>query len=103
MSLYDVATFEEFWPRYVKLHSQRETQVMHGLATLSFIAFALAALVLREPLLLLAAPLADFTLAQLSHRWFERNETTPWAHPLWHARAELRMFRLVCTGRMARA
>lgn len=100
MSPYDVATFEEFWPHYVRLHSRRETQLAHAAGTTTAIVLGLTAIALRQPLLLLAAPLADFAISQLSHRLFERNATTPWAHPLWHARAELRMFRLVCTGRM---
>ncbi|MFO0738421.1 MAG: DUF962 domain-containing protein [Labilithrix sp.] len=100
MSLYDVVTFEEFWPRYLRLHARRETQLAHAAGTLSAIVLALVALASRQPLLLLAAPLVDFAIAQLSHRLFEGNATTPWAHPLWHARAELRMFRLVCMGRI---
>lgn len=100
MSPYDVATFEEFWPHYVRLHSRRVTRLAHAVGTTSAIGLGLCAIAFRQPLFLLAAPLADFAISQLSHRVFERNTTTPWAHPLWHARAELRMFRLVCTGRM---
>jgi hypothetical protein len=99
---YDVATFEEFWPHYVRLHTRKETHALHAVATLSCLSLLGASIVLRQPLLALAAPLADFAIAQASHRLFEANRTTPWKNQLWHTRAELRMLRLVLTGRMAR-
>jgi len=42
---------------------------------------------LHQPLLLLAAPLVNFAIAQASHRAFEQNRTTPWKNQLWHTRA----------------
>jgi hypothetical protein len=101
-NVYDVATFEDFWPHYVRLHTRKETHALHALATLSCLSLLAAAVVLRQPLLAFAAPLADFAIAQTSHRLFEANRTTPWKNQLWHTRAELRMLRLVLTGRMAR-
>lgn len=99
-SPYDVATFEEFWPHYVRLHTRRETQALHAVATLTCLGLLCGAVVLRNPWLAVAAPLSDYAIAQLSHRLFEANRTTPWKNHLWHARAELRMLRLVLTGRM---
>jgi hypothetical protein len=99
---YAARTFEEFWPHYVRLHTRRETQALHAVATLSCVTLLGAAVVLRSPLLALAAPLADYAIAQASHRVFEANRTTPWKNQLWHTRAELRMLRLVLTRRMSR-
>ena len=99
---YAAQTFEEFWPHYVRMHARRETHALHAAGTISFGMLVVLAVVLRSPLLLLAAPLADYLLAQTSHRLFERNATRPWKHHAWHARAELRMLRLVLTGRMMR-
>jgi len=47
-------------------------------------------------------PGAADAIAQLAHRGFERNATQPWRHPLWHARAELRLARHVLVGRTPR-
>jgi hypothetical protein len=58
--------------------------------------------VTKRPTLIFLAPLADYAIAQASHRVFEKNATTPWKNLAWHARAELRMLRLVLTGKMAR-
>jgi hypothetical protein len=99
-SPYEVTTFEDFWPHYVRLHTRPETQIFHTIGSLSCIALVFAALVTRNPLLLIAAPLSDYTVSQVSHRLFEKNRTTPWKKQSWHTRAELRMLRLVVTGRM---
>lgn len=98
---YAVRTFEEFWPHYVRLHTRPETQALHAAATLTCITLLGAAVIVRNPLLALAAPLADYAIAQSSHRLFESNVTTPWKNQLWHTRAELRMLRLVLTDRMS--
>jgi hypothetical protein len=96
---YAVRTFEDFWPHYAALHTRRETQVAHGVATISCLALLVAAAVLRQPALAVAGPIVDYAIAQASHRMFERNRTTPWKNQLWHTRAELRMLWLVITGR----
>jgi hypothetical protein len=98
--VYSVRTFEEFWPHYVRLHRRRATHVGHAIASTCCIALLVAAALLRQPMLALLAPLADFAVAQASHRLFEHNRTTPWKNQIWHTRAELRMLRLVLTGRM---
>ena len=93
MSLYDAANFEEFWEGYARLHARRETQLLHAVATLAAVTLFALGVALGQPLLLVAAPVADYAIAQASHRLFERNVTHPWAHPRWHLRAELRLFR----------
>jgi hypothetical protein len=97
---YAVRTFAEFWSHYVRLHTRRETQVSHAAATLSCLALLGAAAALRQPILAVAAPIVDYAVAQAGHRLFEQNRTTPWKNQVWHTRAELRMLRLVLTGRM---
>jgi hypothetical protein len=100
MSPYDVASFEDFWPHYVRLHTRPSTQWGHALATATCLALLGGGVALRSPLLAALGPLADYAIAQLSHRAFEGNRTTPWKRQTWHTRAELRMFRLVVTGGM---
>jgi hypothetical protein len=100
MSPYDVATFEDFWPHYVRLHTRPVTQWLHALATTSCVACVVVGVACRNPLIVAAGPLADYVIAQASHRLFENNRTTPWKRQTWHTRGELRMLWLVVTGRM---
>lgn len=97
---YAETSFEAFWPHYVRMHSRPETQRMHLVATMSFGALVVAAVAKRSPALLLLAPIADYAIAQTSHRVFEKNRTLPWKNHLWHARAELRMAMHVLRGTM---
>ena len=98
---YESATFEDFWPHYVRLHRRPQTQWAHVAATVSSMALWAAAIRKRSLLLAAMAPLADYAIAQMSHRFFEKNGTTPYKNFAWHTRAELRMFRLVLTSKMA--
>jgi hypothetical protein len=98
---YASRTFEEFWPHYVRLHTKRETQLAHAAATLSWVVLGGAALVTGRWWLVAFAPLADYAIAQSSHRLFEKNRTVPAKNFAWHTRAEFRMLRLVLTGRMS--
>jgi hypothetical protein len=102
MNPYEAQSFEDFWPFYVRMHSRPETQRLHAVATLAAASLVVMGIALRQPLLVLIAPLADHLIAQLAHRRFERNRTRPWRNMPWHARAELRMLSLVLSGRMAR-
>lgn len=97
---YASRSFEEFWPHYVRLHQKRETHLLHAVATSSTAALLATAVLRRQPLFALAAPLVNHLIAQTSHRLFEHNKSTPWKNHGWHARAELRMLRLTVTGRM---
>ena len=102
MNPYQVATFEEFWPHYLAMHSRPATQRLHALATVTAASLLAAAIALRSPWLALAAPLADHAIAQYAHRRYEENRTQPWRHLPWHLRAELRLARFVLTGRTPR-
>ena len=91
--------FDEFWAWYQSMHARRATRVLHAVATTSAIALLAAALVLHSWPLALAAPLVDYAIAQTAHRRIEHNATRPWRHPIWHLRAELRLFRHTISGR----
>jgi len=99
---YAVETFEAFWPHYARLHRRRVTHLLHAIATASAGLLVTGGIATGRPVLVVLAPLVDYAIAQASHRLFERNRTLPWRNNVWHARAELRMFRLTVTGRMVR-
>jgi hypothetical protein len=90
--LYASKSFGEFWEHYQEIHAHPRTRAMHALATASALGMLALAVARRNPKLALAAPLVDYAIAQLSHR-AEGQRTTPLRKPLWHARAEWRLFR----------
>ncbi len=74
---------------------------MHALASGTCLTLIALGVARRSLPLLVLAPLADYAIAQASHRLFEKNRTLPWKNTRWHTRAELRMLRLVLTGQMS--
>ena len=98
---YAVKSFEDFWPHYVRLHTKPETQWIHAAATCTSIALLTAAVARKSLFLAAISPFANHLIAQSSHRIFEANKSTPWKNQIWHTRAELRMLRLVMSGKMA--
>jgi hypothetical protein len=91
-SLYAAQSFEEFWDQYQELHAGRGTRLAHAIGTTSALVLLGLALARRSSKLALAAPLIDYAIAQLSHR-VGGERTQPYRKPLWHARAELRLWR----------
>ncbi len=92
-SLYDAGSFGEFWDRYEELHANPRTRAAHVAATASAIGLVALAVARRSWKLALLAPVVDYTIAQLSHRTIDGTRTHPTRKPLWHARAEWRLFR----------
>ncbi|HUS31809.1 MAG TPA: Mpo1-like protein [Kofleriaceae bacterium] len=90
--LYASKSFGEFWERYQEIHAHPRTRAMHALATASALGMVALAVARRNPKLALLAPVVDYGIAQLSHR-SEGQRTQPLRKPLWHARAEWRLFR----------
>ncbi len=91
-SLYDAKSFGEFWERYQEIHSHPRTRALHAVATASALGMLALAVARKNPWLALLAPPLDYAIAQLSHR-AEGTRTQPLRRPLWHARAEWRLFR----------
>lgn len=91
--LYAATTFGEFWEHYQKLHAHPGVRAAHAVATASALGIVALAIARRSPKLALLAPVVDYTIAQLSHRTIDGTKTTPIRRPLWHARAEWRLFR----------
>jgi hypothetical protein len=90
--LYNAKSFGEFWEHYQLLHSAPRTRATHAVATATALAMFALAVKRRSALLALFAPVVDYAIAQTSHRR-QGVKTRPFRKPLWHARAEWRLFR----------
>ncbi len=91
--LYDAKSFGEFWERYQQLHANPRTRAAHAVATASALGLGALAIARRSWKLALIAPVVDYAIAQMSHRAIDGTRTQPMRKPLWHARAEWRLFR----------
>ena len=92
-SLYTATSFGEFWEHYQDLHSHPKPRALQAVATASALGLLALAIARRSVKLALLAPLVDYAIAQLAHRKIDGIKTHPQRRPIWHLRAEWRLFR----------
>jgi hypothetical protein len=107
-----IDTFEKFWLHYLYEHARPETRQMHLLGTgVAAVLVAASVLSLRAPpeyrpvspgKLLLAAAVAGYGPAWISHLFYEGKRPETFRHPAWSLLADLRMVWLLATGRIDR-
>ena len=76
-------TYPEFWRVYLAAHADPRTRMLHYLGTLFGVAALVAAAATRDWRWLLAAPVAGYAFAWLSHLIFEHNRPATFGHPGW--------------------
>jgi len=95
-----VNSFEDFWPYYLREHSQPGTRRLHVIGTSLSLLFIPAAAATRTPWLLLVGLAFGYALAWIGHFFIEHNRPATFQHPLWSFRADFRMLRLALLGRL---
>jgi hypothetical protein len=95
---HEFRSFEEFWPYYVSQHSNATCRALHFAGTT--LAFGCLAASPALPPLLAAAPVVGYGLAWIGHFVFEKNVPATFGHFAWSLRSDMRMWRLMLTGRM---
>jgi len=95
-----LTSFEEFRPFYVSQHSRASTRALHFAGTTMALG-SLAAGALVAPWCALAFPVVSYGPAWIGHFFFEKNKPATFTYPLWSLRGDMRMYRLMLTGRMA--
>ena len=98
----EMKTFAEFWPFYVREHSQPATRVLHAMGTLTGTAllFALAATGRWAWLPLTLVP--GYAAAWVGHFFVEHNHPSTFKHPLWSFLGDFKMVALMLAGCMNR-
>jgi hypothetical protein len=95
----DIHNFDDFWPFYVRAHSQRRTRTLHAIgSTLALVCIALAIFV--NPWFLLGAPLIGYAFAWYSHFFVEHNKPATFGHPFYSLAADFLMLWKIVTGKM---
>ena len=94
------ASFEDFWPHYVRAHSNKTNRKLHFIGSSLALACVGGAALLRRPLLLLAAPVVGYGFAWVGHFVFEKNTPASFSHPLYSFRADWVMWSKIANGTM---
>lgn len=91
-------TFEEFWPRYLRAHSDPRTRALHVAGTIAASTLVLGALALRKPWMIAAGLVAGYGPAWFSHAVIERNKPETFRAPFASLRADYIMAYHVLRG-----
>jgi hypothetical protein len=92
MAEQDFASFEEFWPFYVKEHQKKATRILHFVGTTGAMACVAGGLLTKRRWLLAVAPVVGYGPAWVAHFFVEGNKPASFKHPLWSLRADLVMW-----------
>ena len=94
------ATFDEFWPEYVRAHSSKVNRTLHVIGMSLALACLAAAIVKRRPMLLLLAPVLGYGFAWCGHLFVEKNMPSSFGHPLYSLRANALLWWKTISGDM---
>jgi hypothetical protein len=94
------ASFDEFWPFYVRQHAHAATRALHFVGSTLSLAVLAVAVVTGRPWLLLATPVVGYGLAWIGHFGFERNKPATFKYPLYSFAGDWVMYGKILSGTM---
>ena len=95
-----ISTYAAFWPFYLSQHSKPATRAWHIAGTGVASGLLLAGVFTQKSELFLAAVLAGYGPALISHAFIERNRPATFRYPLWSLLSDFRMAAAWLTGRL---
>jgi hypothetical protein len=101
MSRPEFASYREFFPYYVAMHSKPLTRQLHFAGTLLGAVFALIGIVTGRRRMLALFPACGYGTAWPAHWFIEKNNPASFGHPLWSLRGDFEMVSYMLRGRDA--
>ena len=97
----DITTYSEFWPYYLREHSQPSTRGWHYVGTCAALFMLTALLVTGKWMFLPLIFVSGYFFAWMSHGLIEKNKPATFTYPLWSLISDFKMFFCFITGQMA--
>ncbi|WP_413288116.1 Mpo1-like protein [Bdellovibrio sp. HCB337] len=93
-------SFAEFWPFYLKEHSNPTNRRLHFVGTLLVHLILIYSLATQQWMLLTALPILGYGFAWVGHFIIEKNRPATFTHPLWSLAGDFKMFYLMLFGKL---
>lgn len=94
-------SFAEFYPYYLREHSNPTCRRLHFVGTSLVIALLAYTIGSGKWLLLLAVPLFGYGFAWVGHFFFEKNRPATFTYPLYSLIGDFVMFRDILLGKIS--
>jgi hypothetical protein len=88
-----VQTFAEFYPLYLKEHSNRMCRRLHFVGSTAALGCLIMLVMTRQPLYLLYGIFAVYGFAWIGHFFFEKNKPASLKRPLYSAMGDWVMYK----------
>lgn len=94
-------SFSDFYPFYLKEHSNITCRRLHFVGTCGVIALLLLFFFTGNLMILAVIPVVGYGFAWVGHIGFEKNRPATFKHPFYSLLGDFRMFWDILTGRVA--
>jgi len=92
--------FAEFYPYYLRVHSNRMCRKLHFFGTCCVVSLLVLFFFTGQPMLLAIIPLVGYGFAWVGHLIYEKNQPATFEYPLYSILADFRMFWDILTGKV---
>src|ERR1700712_1962973 len=93
------ASYREFFPYYVAMHSKVLTRRLHFVGTVTGLVLTVLGAVPGRGRRVAALPVLGYGIAWPSHWLIEGNNPASFGHPLWSLRGDFQMISMMLRGR----
>ncbi len=94
-------SFSDFYPFYLREHSNITCRKLHFIGTAGVIALLLLFFFTGNLMVLAALPVIGYGFAWIGHFGFEKNRPATFKHPFYSLLGDFRMFWDILTGRVS--
>jgi len=87
-----IQNFKEFYPFYLKEHTDKINRILHFIGTSILIVFIIYMVITKQYNMLWFSPLIGYSFAWIGHFVFEKNRPATFKHPLWSLISDFKMW-----------
>jgi hypothetical protein len=93
-------TFSDFYPQYLREHSNIMCRKLHFIGTAGVVALLLLFFFTGNLMVLAMLPVVGYGFAWVGHLGFEKNRPATFKHPFYSLMGDFKLFWDILTGRL---